>query len=227
MPADLALEGPSLRLESLASAHFEPLIALGSDGRIWENLPTDRSCPLRHRRFLEESLDNMTSEKAHVFAIFLRETSQLAGTTRLFHLSREHRQAEIGSWLAPSFWATGVNTEAKFLLLQLCFESLKMVRVQFRTDAGNARSRRALEKLGATCEGIFRKERIRENGTARDAVFFSILDDEWPSVREGLLERMAKRHSLGQPGAALLAENTVSAAEPVWAETGRRATLEI
>lgn len=201
IPTETALAGTLVRLIPLTENHFEPLTELGRDERIWASFPVSRADVSRHLRHLAETFSEMQRGLAHAFAI---ETAEgLAGLTRLFHLNPSSRQCEIGSWLAPAFWGRGVNVEAKFLLLQFCFEAMDMVRVQFRTDANNRRSRLALEKMGAQLEGIFRNERIREDGSTRDAAFYSIIDREWAAVRERLLEKMARQKSADVPGASL------------------------
>ena len=93
---------------------------------------------------------------------------------------------EIGwTWLNPSIWRTGINTEAKYLLLAHAFEA-GAIRVAFKADARNERSRRAIEALGATYEGIWRNHRILSDGHYRDSAYYSIIDSDWPRVRERL-----------------------------------------
>lgn len=190
IPADTTLHGTSICLRPLQPAHFEELITIGNDPRIWANFPSDRSDPAIHRRHLESMFAEMQAGQMHAFTIFKTENDEIAGLTRLFHLNPNHRHCEIGTWLGSDYWHSGINSESKFLLMNFCFEQLQMLRIQFRTDAENQRSRRALEKLGAQFEGIIRKERIRDNGQTRDAAIYSILDEEWAFVRERLLERM-------------------------------------
>lgn len=116
----------------------------------------------------------------------------MIGMTRLKELSREHRKGTVGSWLAPAAWGSGANTEAKLLLLEYAFESLRCLRIEFHTDARNPRSRAALKKMGVREEGTLRSWLISREGTRRDTVVFSILDSEWPAVKENLRLRLAK-----------------------------------
>ncbi len=184
------LEGKKVRLCALQESHFGDLIALGLDKRIWTHYPFDFSAADRHLRHLCEIMDQVKMGVCQAFTVFHARHHFPVGMTRLFHLNREHRQCETGSWLAPAYWENGMNTEAKFLLLDYCFEALQLLRVQFRTDTRNIPSRRSLEKLGAQFEGIIRKERVLENGTVRDAALYSIIDSEWPAVRTGLLQKV-------------------------------------
>src|SRR5690606_33587051 len=105
------------------------------------------------------------------------------GSTRFLEIDRENKGIEIGfTWLNPSVWRTSVNTECKYLLLQYCFEELKYIRVQFKTDILNVRSQTAIARLGAKKEGILRNQKIRQDGTYRDSVYFSIIESEWEEV---------------------------------------------
>jgi N-acetyltransferase len=187
---NISLENNQVILKSLESNHFHSLIALGKEEKIWENFPTSRSDEFKHYLHLSDSLECMTLGTQHSFVIIEKSNGQIAGMTRLYHLNKSNRQLEIGSWLHPEFWGQGINTEVKYLVLSLCFEELKTIRVQFKTDKTNIRSRRALEKIGANLEGIIRNERIREDGTYRDAAIFSILDQEWMHTKTALLKKM-------------------------------------
>jgi RimJ/RimL family protein N-acetyltransferase len=94
---------------------------------------------------------------------------------------------EIGAtWLHPNYWSKKINLECKYIMLTHCFEALETMRVQFRTNDTNLRSRKAIEKLGATFEGILRKDKILEDNTIRNAVIYSIIDDEWKIVKANL-----------------------------------------
>jgi N-acetyltransferase len=200
IPPQTQLSGRSVRLRTMQYDHIEQLAELGSDSRIWADFPADRTNPRKHAALLTDHLVEMKRGQQHVFFIQMLDDARIAGLTRVFNLNLKNRQLEIGSWLHPDFWRSGVNTEAKFLLLRYCFEELLTVRVQFRTDVNNARSRAALEKLGAKQEGIFRKERIREDGTTRDAVFYSILDMEWfGEVKPRLENKLAGEKKLELP----------------------------
>jgi RimJ/RimL family protein N-acetyltransferase len=118
----------------------------------------------------------------------------VAGSTRFLALRPEHRSVEIGwTWLHPSAWGTGANVEAKLLQLRHAFERWGCRRVELKTDARNERSRGALEALGATYEGVHRKHMLVRGGENRDSAWYSVLDDEWPAVRDRLERRLAGR----------------------------------
>jgi len=111
--------------------------------------------------------------------------------TRYLALRPADRGLEIGwTWLTPAAWGSGANIEAKLLQLGHAFDALGCIRVELKTHAANARSRGAMERLGATFEGIHRKHRIVPGIGVRDTAWYSVLDDEWPAVRAGLLARL-------------------------------------
>lgn len=121
------------------------------------------------------------------------------GTTSLFDIDPVHRKMEIGfTWLGPDHRGGGRNLEAKLLLLTHAFDTLGAYRVQWKTDARNAAALRALEHIGATREGTLRSFNVMPDGHRRDAVFFSVLDREWPAVRDALQARLAA-HPWGRP----------------------------
>ncbi len=141
--------------------------------------------------FVQNALDEQSAGTALPFAIEDRQNGRLVGSTRLFDFAAAHRGVEIGAtWLCPRVWRTRVNSECKYLLLSHCFETLNLLRVQFKTDGRNARSQAAIERLGAKREGVLRAHRILHDGFVRDSVMYSILDREWPEVKKRLEERL-------------------------------------
>jgi RimJ/RimL family protein N-acetyltransferase len=121
---------------------------------------------------------------------------EIVGSTRFLALRPEHASVEIGwSWLHPSAWGTGVNVEAKLLQMQHAFDVWGCRRVEWKTDAANQRSCRALEALGATFEGIHRQHMLVREGENRDSAWYSVTDTEWPKVRVHLESRLARKHA--------------------------------
>ena len=118
------------------------------------------------------------------FATIRQTDAKIVGSSRFLSLRPEHRSLEIGwTWLAPEVWQTGANIEAKLLMLCDAFGRLGCRRVELKTDALNERSRGAMEALGAVFEGIHRKHMLVRGGENRDSAWYSVLDDEWPTVR--------------------------------------------
>lgn len=126
-----------------------------------------------------------------LYAIVHKEGGEPIGTTGYLDVRREHLGLEIGrTWIAKRFQGTRVNPESKYLLLRHAFETVGAQRVQFKTDANNLQSQRAIEKLGAVREGFLRRYQMRTNGTLRDTVIYSVLAHEWPEVKARLRARL-------------------------------------
>jgi N-acetyltransferase len=141
---------------------------------------------------IDAAQELMQRRESIVFAQIWNQTGRAIGSTRLLDVRPADRQVEIGStFLAREYWNTAANTEAKYLFLHHCFESLNCVRVALKTDGRNLRSQRAIERLGAVREGVLRKH-MNVKGYQRDTVYYSILDDEWPDVRARLEARLAR-----------------------------------
>ena len=193
-PEPVVLEGAHMRLEPLARAHAPDLFDAAQDDRTWLYMPR-----LRPRRvddvleWIDEALRLQERGEALPFAQVALSTGRAIGSTRYLDLRRAHRGLEIGwTWIAPSFQRTAVNTEAKLLLLAHAFDTLDALRVQLKTDARNERSQRAIERLGATREGVLRQHVVCPDGFVRDTVMYSITHSEWPSVRTNLLTRLSR-----------------------------------
>src|SRR5262249_54931679 len=119
-------------------------------------------------------------------------TGRAVGGTTYMNISRRDRGLEIGStWLGKPWQRTGINTEAKYLLLRHAFEVLGAVRVQLKTDGRNMPSQAAIERLGAVREGVLRKHMLVRDGFIRDTVMYSIIAEEWPAVKLRLEQKMA------------------------------------
>ncbi len=186
------LEGKIVRLEPLARRHEKGLLEAAQDERIWRWMPYDASeSDESFHAWLEDALASASAGTEAAFSIVDAGTGEPVGSTRYLALRPEHRGLEIGwTWLAPAHWQTGANVEAKLLMLEHAFERLGCLRVEFKTDARNERSRAALAALPAQFEGIFRKHMLVRGGERRDSAYYSIIDDEWPEVRDNLRRRI-------------------------------------
>ncbi len=190
----ITLTGHLVRLEPLSHAHLSDLALAGAEPTIWRYmLYGDLTTPDAMRGFIDLLLARQAAGTDLPFAVIHRETNRAIGSTRYMEIRAAHRGMEIGgSWYAPEFQRTGINTESKFLLLEHAFETLGALRVQFKTDIRNQRSRRAIERLGAVQEGIFRNHMITPGGEVRDSVYYSIIACEWSAVKARLLEMMGR-----------------------------------
>lgn len=187
----LTLEGSRVRLAPLSFDHRAALIHAANDGKLWTLPYTVVPSESTMHEYIEKALLGQKLGRELPFVIVERASETIVGTTRYYNIELEHRKREIGyTWLAQSAQRTAINTEAKYLLLKYAFEDLACIRVEFVTDVLNARSRAALERIGAKQEGILRNHMIMPNGRYRDSVCFSIIEMEWPSVKASLLQKL-------------------------------------
>ena len=186
------LTGKLVELRPLQEQHAPALLEAAADGQLWNMTLTVVPGPDTMERYIATALDGARAGSVMPFVIVHRPTGAIVGSTRFWKIDRVNRKLEIGhTWLSASMQRTGVNTEAKLLLLMHAFEVLQAVRVQFTTDELNATSRAAILRLGAVQEGIVRHERIMPDGRKRNSVRFSMIDTEWEQVRVGLERRLA------------------------------------
>lgn len=179
------LTGKRVRLEPLSEAHLEDLTLAGKDESIWRWMQygtvTTREKMLG---WIQNILSRQASGTDVPFAVIYLETGKAIGATRYMEIRPKDRGVEIGgTWYQVEYQRTGINAEAKYLLLRHAFETLGCIRVQFKTDMLNERSKQALERLGVVKEGVFRHHIILPDGRFRDSVYYSILDTEWPQVK--------------------------------------------
>jgi RimJ/RimL family protein N-acetyltransferase len=186
------LEGRIVRLEPLAQRHADDLWDASRDPLVWRWLPiVQPQTREQWQQWLDDALARSDAGLEIAFATVLVATGTAIGSTRFLALRPEHLSLEIGwTWLAPSAWGTGANTEAKLLQLEYAFEVLGCRRVEFKTDALNERANPALAALPARFEGIHRKHMLVRDGESRDSAWYSIVDDEWPAAREALRARL-------------------------------------
>jgi N-acetyltransferase len=189
------LTGKLVRLEPLAERHAEGLRAAVADARIFTWMPYQLSEPEVFDAWLAGALAAAQRGEIAPFATIERAGGTVLGSTSYLALRPADRSVEIGAtWLTPAAWGTGINVEAKLLMLRHAFETLRCVRVELKTDARNARSRAAMEAIPARFEGIHRQHMVLPDGTLRDSAWYSVIDREWPAVRANLERRLAARH---------------------------------
>jgi RimJ/RimL family protein N-acetyltransferase len=196
------LEGRLVVLEPLAPEHEPGLFAAASsDPEVWRWMPIGPPADaLSFRRLLDHAFAQADAGLEVPFTVLRAADGVPLGSTSYLALAPEHRRLEIGwTWLGRDAWGTGANVEAKLLLLEHAFERLGARRVEFKTDALNARSRGALEALPARFEGVHRKHMLVRGGESRDSAWYSVLDDEWPEVKENLRRRLARHVRAGVP----------------------------
>ena len=188
----VSLTGKVVRLEPMSAAHVAGLADAGRDASIWKYmLYGDLSMPENMAAWVEELLAKQAAGTDLPFVVLHLASGRVAGATRYLDMRPPHRSLELGgTWYGVEFQRTAVNTECKYLLLSYAFETLGCIRVQFKADARNERSLRAIERLGAVREGLLRNHYIMPDGTFRDSAYFSILDSEWSGVKMRLEQRL-------------------------------------
>lgn len=187
-PQPVTLTGRHVRLEPLSLSHAAGLFDAAQDDAIWRYLSVPRPYTVKDVQAWIEPAIKLTEQGAQApFTIFHQATNQPVGSTRFMDIQRRDRGLEIGwTWLSPTVQRTAVNSECKLLLLAHAFEQLGAERVAFKTDARNERSQAAIARIGGQREGVLRRHKLCQDGTLRDTVYFSIIREEWPNVRERL-----------------------------------------
>lgn len=186
---EVTLFGRYVILRPPRSDDLEGLKKAAKDGEIWNNpyafFPQVEEIPI----YLQQLIDH--DETILPFITVLKTSGEIVGTTRFLNIDINNSRLEIGhTWIAKSFRRSFVNTEAKFLMLQHAFEKLNCIAVEIRTDVLNEVSRNAIQRLGAKQDGILRNHKIMRDGRIRDTVCYSITKEEWPDVKEILLQKI-------------------------------------
>ena len=184
----VTLKGTHVELVPMEPSHRDALFAAAADGELWTSeLTIVPASPEATEQYIREAIEGQENGIYLPFVVIHRPTDRIVGTTRYRAINPQHRRLEVGStWLAKSAQRTAVNTESKLLLLQHAFEQLNCLRVEFLTDALNQQSRAAIERLGATLEGILRVHMVMPSGRSRDSACFSIVGNEWPATKNHL-----------------------------------------
>jgi len=189
----VVLEGQNVRLEPLSLAHFSRLAEIGLQGDTfrWFTEPV-RTRAAMHK-FIVTALEEQAAGKSLPFATIDKPSDLAVGSTRFMNIEPAHLRVEIGStWIAPPWQRTAINTEAKYLMMRHAFETWGCNRVELKTDSLNQQSRRAIARIGAKEEGIFRNHMVTASGRLRHSVYFSVIRKEWPDVKAALEAKMER-----------------------------------
>ncbi|MER5175325.1 MAG: GNAT family protein [Candidatus Nitrosocosmicus sp.] len=185
----IPLEGKNVLLRPPSINDLDGLSQAAHDGEIWNNpyafFPSMNEISI----YLQELLK--TSNSSLPFIIIHKPSNIIVGSTRYFNIDHENHRLEIGhTWIAKSYRRTLINTETKFLMLQYAFEHIKCIAVEIRTDALNTISKKAIERIGAKEDGVLRYHKIMRGDRIRNTVCYSIIQPEWPVVKDNLLQKM-------------------------------------
>lgn len=177
-----------VRLEPITEAHIDGLFAIGQTKDDWAYLPIAGFSSREHtEQWVRQALALRESGQHYPYVLVDPSSGDVMGSSRYMNVRAKDHGLEIGySWLGQRYQRTAVNTEAKYLLLKNAFEEMGAYRVEFKTDLRNLRSQKAIERIGAQREGVFRRHMIAQGGHVRDSVYYSITDLDWPQVRAAL-----------------------------------------
>ena len=188
----VTLTGRHVQLEPLAAGHHDALVNAASDGELWKLWYTSVPSPQTMRSWMDTTLA-MREQHELTFVLRDQRDASIVGSTRYFRVDTVNRRLELGhTWCARRAQRTGINTEAKLLLLGHAFEALNCIAVELRTHWMNHQSREAIARLGAKQDGVLRNHQRMADGTLRDTVVFSIIASEWPTVKRHLQYKLER-----------------------------------
>ncbi len=186
---EIVLEDELVRIEPLQEKHFELLLPTAMEGSLWLFTVAKINTPADFRKYFDTAMEEKRNKRAYPFAYYHKQQQRYVGSTRFGNIEFPHKKVEIGwTWIHPSLQGSGFNKHCKFLLLQFGFETLGLNRIELKTNLLNLKSQKAMLKIGATKEGTFRKNIINDDGTIRDTVYFSFINDEWPVIKNSIFK---------------------------------------
>lgn len=187
----ITLTGLRVVLEPLSLEHLDGMINAVKDGELWKLWFTSIPAPEKVETYIKTALEMRENAGAMPFIVRDRESNKIIGSTRYFNVDEGNQRLEIGyTWYSESYQRTAVNSECKYLLLSHAFEKLEAIAVEFRTHWHNQKSRAAIARLGAKQDGVLRNHQKNADGGYRDTVVFSIINLEWPAVRQSLMFKL-------------------------------------
>ena len=186
---EIILEDELVRIEPLQEKHFELLLPVAMEGSLWQFTVARINSRESFRKYFDTALEEKRNKRSYPFAYYHKQQQQYVGSTRYGNIEFPHKKLEIGwTWIHPSLQGTGFNKHCKFLLLRYGFETLGLNRIELKTSMLNLRSQKAMLKIGAVKEGVFRKNIINEDGSIRDTVYFSFINNEWPEIKNSIFK---------------------------------------
>jgi N-acetyltransferase len=187
----LILEDELVRIEPLEEKHFDLLLPTALEKEIWLFTIQKINTPEDFRKYFNTALDEKQNKKSYPFAYYNKITNQYVGSTRYGNIDFGNKRLEIGwTWLNPKMHGTGFNKHCKLLLLSYAFEQLQLNRVELKTSHLNLKSQKAMLKIGAVREGVFRNHVINEDGSIRHSHFFSFIKEEWPAIKNSIFKEL-------------------------------------
>jgi len=182
---NLILENDRVKLRFFQPEDIIEFKKIFTDDEIWKYTVSKVQTDDEIEEYSRQAISDFNTGSKYAFVIIDKASNKIAGTSSYGNISEQDKRLEIGwSYIGKKFWGTGVNSNFKFLMLQYAFGTLKMKRVEFKTDFLNSRARKALLKIGCTEEGTLRSHTLMHDGRRRDTVFYSITDSEWEKLSQ-------------------------------------------
>lgn len=186
------LSSNGITLKPLTLNHEDDLAEACQDGELWKINETSVPAPDKVIDYINTAY-SMSDRQA--FVVIDESTGRAIGSTSFHDILPFAKRLEIGyTWYAKSYWRTHVNTTCKLMLLTYIFETLEYQTVGWRTDIGNHRSQKAIERLGAKKDGVIRGNRVCRDGVISDTVMYSLIKSEWPQVKTALTQKLNQNH---------------------------------
>ena len=181
---EIQLENYKVLLTPFTEEKSKELHEIIFDTDIWKYMGIYITTEIQFENYISETIQNQF-KNAYTFIITDKTTNKVAGVTSYGNINFKSEKLEIGwTWYGKKFQGTGLNKACKYEMLRYGFESINVRRIQFSADLENLKSQKAIEKLGATKEGVFRNNYIDPNGKSKDDVYYSIIKYEWDKIKE-------------------------------------------
>jgi len=192
IPPYLTLETSLVILRPLAKEDYNDLLRLAQqDENMWEYFQLNLGDEKQLREWIDIAFKDHKADTRRPFTIIAKQSGQIAGSMSLMNISQYDLRIEIGSsWLGKDFRSTGVNLHAKYAMMRYAFEEIKFERVEFKTDVLNTRARKGLQNVGGIEEGILRSHMTMWNNRRRSSIYYSVLKDEWPELKNTLFKNI-------------------------------------
>jgi N-acetyltransferase len=185
----IILEDELVKIEPLEEKHFELLLPVAMHQELWLYTIQQINSPEDFRKYFSIALEEKAQKKSYPFAYYDKQAQQYVGSTRYLNIDFGNLRLEIGStWLHPSLHGKGFNKHCKFLLLSYGFEQLHLNRIELKTSHLNLKSQKAMLKIGAVRDGVFRNHIVNENGSIRHSHYFSFIKEEWPGIKNTIFK---------------------------------------
>ena len=193
IPPELKLETDRVLLRPIAIDDFDPFLALAQqDKDMWKYFSLNLADKMGLKKWMDTAVAERETGTRRPFTIIDKKAKQIAGSSSLGNISYHDLRVEIGwSWLGKDFRSSGVNFNAKYAMMRYAFDELNFERVEFKTDLLNERAKQGLRKIGARDEGVLRSHMTMWNDRRRDSIYFSVLKNEWPHLKETIFKEIS------------------------------------